>query len=107
MARDISSERITLDELARRIRFRPHKSTVWRWANRGIAGVRLKTEMVGGKRCTTMSDFENFVAEVSAAKERQRGQSGKLSEPRGEHKFSALQRGQINRASKDLDIRGV
>ncbi|WP_442485133.1 DUF1580 domain-containing protein [Aeoliella sp. SH292] len=36
-------------------------STVWRWAQRGVRGVRLETLCIGGRRFTTNEAWGRFV----------------------------------------------
>jgi|SRR4051812_20696036 hypothetical protein len=48
-------ERLSLLELAREQNVAP--PTSWRWAMRGIGGLRLPTVMIGRKRMTTRSAF--------------------------------------------------
>lgn len=66
-------EYITLAQLGQLLPGHPHTATCRRWARRGISGVRLRTAMVGGTRCTTLADFEQFVAAVTAAKDDRTG----------------------------------
>lgn len=42
-------------------------STVWRWSLRGIRGVRLRTEMVGGTRMTKLAWLDEFYGATTAA----------------------------------------
>jgi hypothetical protein len=44
-----------------------HVSTLWRWMQRGIRGVRLETCMIGGTRYTSREALERFVARTTAA----------------------------------------
>jgi hypothetical protein len=44
-----------------------HVATLWRWAHRGVRGVRLETVMVGGIRYTSREALERFVAATTAA----------------------------------------
>ena len=39
----------------------PHATAIWRWATRGVNGVRLRTRLVGGKRATTLLWIEEFL----------------------------------------------
>lgn len=39
----------------------PHISTLYRWATRGIRGVRLETLLIGGARCTTRQAIYRFI----------------------------------------------
>jgi hypothetical protein len=43
-------------------------STVWRWAMRGAAGVKLPTVAVGSALCTTERDLRDFFAAVAEAR---------------------------------------
>jgi hypothetical protein len=51
--------------LERRFGRRPNVASVWRWAARGIKGVRLATISLGRYRYTTASALERFIAETS------------------------------------------
>jgi len=39
---------------------RPHPSTLFRWASRGLRGVRLETLSVGGTTCTSAAALQRF-----------------------------------------------
>ena len=39
---------------------RPHVSTLYRWAQRGIKGVKLETIRIGGTLCTSMEALQRF-----------------------------------------------
>lgn len=41
--------------------------TTWRWAMRGIRGIRLESIMVGGVRMTTAEALQRFYAATTAA----------------------------------------
>lgn len=41
--------------------------TAWRWAMKGVKGIRLETIMVGGIRMTTRPALARFFAAVTAA----------------------------------------
>lgn len=62
----LAEKRLTISQLAKREGV--NSSTVWRWINRGVRGVKLVTFTVGGRDFTTDSLFEKFVRETSAAK---------------------------------------
>ena len=51
--------------LERRFGRRPNAASVWRWATKGIKGVRLATISLGRYRYTTVSALERFIAETS------------------------------------------
>lgn len=42
-------------------------ATIWRWAQRGLKGVRLETVMVGGLRMTSVEALGRFFAASTAA----------------------------------------
>ena len=44
-----------------------HISTVYRWANSGIRGVRLETMVVGGRRYTSEEAIARFIDILSAS----------------------------------------
>jgi hypothetical protein len=53
---------MTMTEAACFVPNRPHRSTVVRWATRGLRGLRLQTKKIGGRRYTTPAWIEEFVA---------------------------------------------
>ena len=57
---------ILLSRAGRLLSTRPSPATLWRWAQRGIDGVKLRTYKIGGRRYTTAADLEHFVASLSA-----------------------------------------
>lgn len=58
---------ISLTEAARRLPGRPNITTVWRWRNRGVRGVRLETILSGGRRFTSVEAIARFHRAVTAA----------------------------------------
>lgn len=72
---DLLSETvITLTEAAtllpRRRAGRPtHASTLFRWANPGLRGVRLEVMQVGGTKCTSREALARFFARLSERRE--------------------------------------
>ncbi len=62
----LAEKRLTVTQLAKREGV--NASTVWRWINRGVRGVKLGTFTVGGRDFTTDTLWEKFVRETSAAK---------------------------------------
>lgn len=46
---------------------KPCAVTVWRWARKGVRGVKLETEQIGGRLVTTAEAVERFLAKVSAS----------------------------------------
>lgn len=45
-----------------------HLSAVYRWTTRGLAGVKLETLQVGGRRCTSLEALQRFFTALSAHK---------------------------------------
>lgn len=63
---------IDLSEAAKRLPNRPHTSTLWRWARKGVrsrAGgrVRLEVRRLGGKLFTTAEALDRFGRELAEA----------------------------------------
>ena len=63
-------EILPLAEAARRLpRLRAgrptHPSTLWRWASRGVRGVRLETVRVGGTTATSTEALKRFCAALN------------------------------------------
>ncbi len=46
---------------------RPNITTVWRWRNRGVKGVKLETILSGGRRFTSIEAIRRFQSAVTAA----------------------------------------
>jgi hypothetical protein len=63
---------ISLTEASKRLPGRPHVSTLWRWNERGVRGVRLETLVVAGRRYTSSEALERFVAATTAAADGER-----------------------------------
>lgn len=68
--RDSGEPVMTFTEAAgwfeRRFGRRPNVATIWRWAIRGLRGVRLQTIALGRYRYTTRSAIERFIEQTSA-----------------------------------------
>ena len=60
---------ITFNEAARFLpaENRPSYSTWWRWWRKGVKGIRLRTLVIGGRRYTTESAVQEFIAGTTAA----------------------------------------
>lgn len=58
---------ISATQATREVPGRPHVSTVWRWINRGVRGVKLETVMVGGRRFTSREAIARFNERITAA----------------------------------------
>jgi hypothetical protein len=46
-------------------RKRPHSATLYRWAQRGLRGVRLETIRIGGTLCTSAEAIQRFCDRLS------------------------------------------
>lgn len=62
------SDLIPLDDVCRLLPARTHRSTVFRWAQKGRRGVRLRVVAVGGTKCTTEAWLMAFFAAVEDAR---------------------------------------
>jgi hypothetical protein len=62
-----TEELISCSEAAKGIPGRPNTSTVWRWQQRGVRGIKLESVLVGGKRMTSREAVDRFIAAVNAA----------------------------------------
>jgi hypothetical protein len=58
---------VTLAQAAKRLPGRPHVSTLWRWARRGVRGIVLETYVVAGRRFTSTEALERFASATTAA----------------------------------------
>jgi hypothetical protein len=43
----------------------PHLATLYRWADRGVLGIRLETLKIGAARCTTEQAIIRFIERLS------------------------------------------
>lgn len=63
---DVTSDSImTLSQAARQLPDRLHVSTLHRWANRGIRGVRLEVVRLGGRVYTSAEALQRFAQQLS------------------------------------------
>ena len=58
---------ITLAEAAKGLPGRPHISTLHRWRTRGVAGIKLRTLKVGGRRVVEVAELHRFIEATAAA----------------------------------------
>jgi len=70
---DVNEEQLlTLEEVTKRLPGRDgkrlHISSVFRWAQKGVAGVRLEVVKVGGRTYTTEESLQRFADQVTAAR---------------------------------------
>jgi hypothetical protein len=61
LAEDVIPLRDVPNELPRRI----DVSTVWRWAERGVGGIKLETVKIGGKKMTSRQAVSRFISATS------------------------------------------
>ena len=47
---------------------RPHVSCIYRWAQKGVKGIRLETIQVGGTSCTSLEALQRFFERLTAAR---------------------------------------
>ena len=82
-----------------------HTSTLWRWARKGVQGVRLKTWRLGGRFFTTekaLMQFAEELAEVPPRTDRERISRQPIRRQRTERQ----RRLAIERAERELDEAG-
>jgi hypothetical protein len=60
---DENAERRSLAEVAQGAG--THVSTVWRWALRGVRGIKLETVVVGGRRYVTSEAWATFLERLN------------------------------------------
>lgn len=86
--------------LERRTGKRLNLSTIYRWINRGIAGVQLETILVGGNRFTSAQALNRFFTQSTLAKQ------GKLSKAtaQGIRRAKAIRQKQVESRAKRLGI---
>jgi hypothetical protein len=98
---DVSQDRrISLTELAKRERI--GVSTCWRWAGKGVRGVRLSTFNIGAKRFTTEAAWIQFREDSTAAAQRGWDKANPTREP-----SSRVRNAAIDRAERELEDEGA
>jgi len=78
---------------------RPNPSTIHRWRLRGIAGQRLETVRLGGKRLASVEAVRRFMNAVTASTD------GSPAEPRS--RTNRQREAAIARAERELDRAGI
>lgn len=58
---------LSLAEAAKKLPGRPHISTVHRWRQRGVRGIKLETVLIGGRRFTSDAALAEFVRSTTLA----------------------------------------
>jgi hypothetical protein len=92
----MTEQTIPFAEAARRLpRLRAGRpvspATLWRWASRGLRGVRLETVRVGGTTCTSVEALRRFFARLGG----------------GEAAPAAAPTARADRAAKELESLGI
>ena len=59
---------IPLTEVGSHLPTKTHRSTVFRWAQKGRRGVKLRVVTIGNTKCTTEAWLMTFFEEVEAAR---------------------------------------
>lgn len=59
----LEAERLTLTQVARKLN--KAVSSIWRWAQRGVRGHRLRTVVIGGRRYVLLADLEEFLTALN------------------------------------------
>ena len=93
------------DVLPRRRGRKHHKSTVYRWADVGVDGVRLRYLQVAGQKCTTRDWLMEFFHKITARKRVSRDSPGRRSTARVECTRQTLSRSGILDSQRDCEPR--
>jgi len=94
---------IPLEEVTKVLPRRLHRSTVFRWAQKGRRGVRLKVVSMGGTRCTTERWLLEFFEAVEGARvPHEPTRSPRLRPRQRRRKPKAPARGQANPPTKEI-----
>lgn len=88
---------LTLQQAAKRLPGRRHISSVFRYAHKGVRGIRLETIVVGGRRYTSVEALDRFIIATTAAAD------GKPAPARtAKHRQRA-----VEAAERELDRAGI
>lgn len=58
----LAEDCISLADVTSELPSDPNKSTAWRWAKRGLKGVKLEVVQIGGKAFTSRQALTRFIA---------------------------------------------
>ena len=78
---------------------RPHISTIYRWLERGVRGVKLESFCVGSRRYVTQEAIELFIQRTTAA--------GPYSQAPSASTVSKQRQREIEQAERELDEAGI
>ena len=93
----LSEDLLSLPAAAGEFPGRPHCSTVWRYATRGIGGNTLETIRVGGKVFTSREACRRFIARCN----------GQSLAPDRSRKATAKRRAEIKAAERRVSAAGL
>ncbi len=54
---------------------RPHPSTLWRWARKGVSGVHLETRRIGSRFVTSVEALDRFASALATVEPRRAARS--------------------------------
>lgn len=57
----LTEDVLSMSQAAKELPGRPHVSTLWRWANRGVRGVKLETVCIGDRIFTSRQSLTRFI----------------------------------------------
>jgi hypothetical protein len=66
-----AEELLSFGDATKALPGRPHISSIYRWASRGVRGAKLESVLVGGRRYTSVEAVERFCARATAAASRE------------------------------------
>jgi Protein of unknown function (DUF1580) len=93
------SKPLTLAQAARLLPNHPNPVTLWRWRKKGIRGVKLQTELIGGRRFVYREALEQFIQAINDAAVSKADRPASSSEPAGgKHTRSAETSKRLKRA---------
>ena len=82
-----------------------HPSSLWRWARKGVRGVKLETRRVGGRFVTSAEALERFTRELAELPLETRSVPRRSKRPK---KRSSKQREKdLRRAEQELSDAGI
>jgi len=61
----LTEDLIRLNEVPKVLPRRVDVSTAWRWAMRGVGGIKLETVKIGGKKMTSRQAVTRFIQSTS------------------------------------------
>ena len=71
---------VLLSKAGRLLSTNPSPATLWRWAFKGVDGVKLETFKIGGRRYTTAEALDRFVARLNGPRSANEPQVSSLRE---------------------------